>query len=56
MNMLTEMNFKRYAGKELNRELAQGFGQTLTKEFGATSYDVIGEGKSVTESMFGEKW
>ena len=56
VNMLTEMNFKRYAGKELNRELAQGFGQTLTKEFGATSYDVIGEGKSVTESMFGEKW
>ena len=55
VNALQSMNFQKYFGKETTRELAQGFGQSLTKEIGATTYDVGVEGKSVTESLFDDK-
>ena len=50
------MNFQKYFGKETTRELAQGFGQSLTKEVGSVTYDTAVEGKSVTESLFDDKW
>ncbi|MBQ8919324.1 MAG: hypothetical protein IJ056_04390 [Acidaminococcaceae bacterium] len=56
VNTLTHMNFQKYYGKETTRELAQGFGQSITKEIGSATYDTAVEGKSATESMFGEKW
>lgn len=56
VNKLTSMNFQKYFGKETTRELAQGFGQSMTKEIGSATYDGIAEGKSVTESMFDDKW
>ena len=56
INKLTSMNFQKYFGKETTRELAQGFGQSITKEIGATTYDGVAEGKSVTESLFDDKW
>lgn len=56
VNKLTSMNFQKYFGKETTRELAQGFGQSVTKEIGATTYDGVAEGKSVTESLFDDKW
>ena len=56
INKLTSMNFQKYFGKETTRELTQGFGQAITKEAGATAYDVGMEGKSVSESLFDDKW
>ena len=56
VNALQSMNFQKYFGKETTRELAQGFGQSITKEIGATTYDMGVEGKSVTESLFDDKW
>ena len=56
VNTLTHMNYQKYFAKENARELAQGFGQSITKEMGSTTYDVGVAGKSVTESMFDEKW
>jgi|GEM_PF-3668375 len=56
VNKLTSMNFQKYFGKETTRELAQGFGQSMTKELGSATYDGIAEGKSVSESMFDDKW
>ena len=56
VNKLTSMNYQKYFGKETTRELVQGFGQSITKEVGNTAYDVGAGGKSVTESMFDDKW
>ncbi len=56
VNKLTSMNFQKYFGKETTRELTQGFGQSMTKELGSATYDGIAEGKSVSESMFDDKW
>ena len=56
VNALQSMNFQKYFGKETTRELAQGFGQSLTKEVGSATYDTAVEGKSVTESLFDDKW
>lgn len=56
VNKLTSMNFQKFFGKETTRELAQGFGQSMTKEIGAATYDGIAEGKSIPESMFDDKW
>jgi hypothetical protein len=56
VNALQSMNFQKYFGKETTRELAQGFGQSLTKEVGSVTYDTAVEGKSVTESLFDDKW
>ncbi len=56
IDKLTSMNFQKFFGKETTRELAQGFGQSVTKEIGSSIYDGIAEGKSVSESMFDDKW
>ncbi len=56
INKLTSMNFQKYFGKETTRELAQGFGQSVTKEVGSAIYDGVAESKSVSESMFDDKW
>ena len=53
---LREMNFQRYFAKDPSRVLQQGIGQTLANEASATAYDMGVEGKSFTESAFGDKW
>ncbi len=50
------LNFQRYFAKEQTRKYVQGAGQTLANEASARSYEMGVEGKSFTESTFGDKW
>ena len=56
VNALQNMNFQRYFAKEQTRQLLQGAGQTAVNEMNKTIYEVGVEGKSFTESTFGDKW
>ena len=56
VNALQHMNFQRYFAKEQTRQLVQGVGQTVVNENNKTIYEMGVEGKSFTESTFGDKW
>ena len=56
VNALQHMNFQRYFAKEQTRQLLQSAGQTAVNEMNKTIYEVGVEGKSFTESTFGDKW
>lgn len=56
VNALQHMNFQRYFAKEQTRQLVQGVGQTVVNENNKTIYEIGVEGKSFTESTFGDKW
>ena len=56
VNALQHMNFQRYFAKEQTRQLLQGVGQTVVNENNKTIYEMGVEGKSFTESTFGDKW
>ena len=56
VNALRNMNYQKYIAKEQTRLFTQGLGQTLTKEATSTCMDMGIDGKSFTESKFGEKW
>ena len=50
------LNFQRYFAKEQSRLINQGLGQTFANEASARAYEMGVEGKSFTESAFGDKW
>ena len=50
------LNFQRYFAKEQSRVVTQGLGQTFANEASARAYEMGAEGKSFTESTFGDKW
>ena len=56
VNALQHMNFQRYFAKEQTRQLVQGVGQTVVNENNKAIYEMGVEGKSFTESTFGDKW
>ncbi len=53
---LRELNFQRYFAKNQTRLLKQGLGQTFANEASARAYEMGVEGKTFTESTFGDKW
>jgi hypothetical protein len=50
------LNFQRYFAKEQSRLINQGLGQTFANEASARAYEMRVEGKTFTESTFGDKW
>ena len=53
---LRELNFQRYFAKEQSRVIKDAIGQTFANEASARAYEMGVEGKSFTESTFGDKW
>ena len=53
---LRELNFQRLFAKEQKRVLQQAIGQTFANEASARAYEMGVEGKTFTESTFGDKW
>ena len=53
---LRELNFQKYFAKEQSRVIKDAIGQTFANEASARAYEMGVEGKSFTESTFGDKW
>ena len=53
---LRELNFQRYFAKDQSRLIKDAIGQTFANEASARAYEMGVEGKSFTESTFGDKW
>ena len=53
---LRELNFQKYFAKEQSRLVKDAIGQTIANEASARAYEMGVEGKTFTESTFGDKW
>ena len=53
---LRELNFQKYFAKEQSRVIKDAIGQTFANEASARAYEMGVEGKTFTESTFGDKW
>ena len=53
---LRELNFQKYFAKEQSRVIKDAIGQTFANEASARAYEMGMEGKTFTESTFGDKW